>query len=132
MGNIKLDGIPNSKKRTLLTLYFFLMKICKIEPPVLFFLLFLISRCHFSQLLRASFNIIRKKIFVAYFPFLTDSLKHSNPLNAKRDKSFLSKLPYCFLFKDQSDLGQERKCLPSWYLSVKQTSCHLIPYANAE
>ena len=74
-----------------------LIKICKIQPPDFYFLLlvvfisFCINRYHFSKIFRTSFNIIWKKIFVTNFPFLTDSLTP-----AKRDKSFLSMLPYVF------------------------------------
>ena len=63
-----------------------LIKICKIEPPDLLFIIvlisFYISRYHFSQICRTSFNIYLKT------PHL---LKH--PKSAKCDKSFLSILP---------------------------------------
>ena len=66
-----------------------LIKICKILFLVVFISFWI--RYHFSQIFRTSFNIIWKKIFVTNFPFLTDSLTP-----AKRDKSFLSMLPYLF------------------------------------
>ena len=50
-----------------------LAKTCKIEPPDLLFLIafisFYISRYHFSQIFRTSFNIIIKKIFFTNFLF---------------------------------------------------------------
>ena len=53
-----------------------LIKISSYSYQLFYFLLFYISfyirRCHFSELIRISFNIIRKKIFVTNFPFLTD------------------------------------------------------------
>ena len=61
-----------------------LIKIFKIEPPDLLFLVvfisFYISRYHFSQFFRTSFRIIRKKDFRHEFSFLTDSC--SNPSTA--------------------------------------------------
>ena len=61
-----------------------LIKICKIEPPDLLFLVafisFYISRYHFSQIFKNSFHIIRKKDFRHGFSFLTDSLNPSPPL----------------------------------------------------
>ena len=68
-----------------------LIKICKIEPPDLLFLVpfisFYISRYHFSQIFRNSFRIIRKKIFRHEFSFLTDSLNpppaSPHPLNGQ-------------------------------------------------
>ena len=67
-------------------LHFQVIKICKIEPPDLLFLVafisFKISRFHFSQIFRNPFRIIRKKDFPRRFSFLTDSLKpHSPSLN---------------------------------------------------
>ena len=53
-----------------------LIKIFKIEPPDLLFLVvfisFYISRYHFSQIFRTSFRIIRKKDFPREFSFLTN------------------------------------------------------------
>ena len=72
-----------------------LIKICKIEPPDLLFLVafisFYISRYHFSQIFRNSFRIIFKKDFCHKFSFLMDSLKlpPPTPQSAKRDESFL-------------------------------------------
>ena len=72
-----------------------LIKICKIEPPDLLFLVafisFYISRYHFSQIFRNSFRIIFKKDFCHKFSFLMDSLKlpPPTPQSAKCDESFL-------------------------------------------
>ena len=56
-----------------------LIKVCKIQPPDLLFLVvfisFYISRYHFSQIFKTSLNIIWKKVSVTNFPFLTDPLK---------------------------------------------------------
>ena len=85
----------------------FLIKICKIEPPNLLslvaFISFYISRYHFSQILRTSFCIIRKKDFRHKFSFLTDSLKWLK--SAKCDKGLLLMLPYChcmYIFSETS------------------------------
>ena len=52
-----------------------LLKIYKTQlPDLILLMLFYISRYYFPQLFRTSFNIIRKKIFITKFPFLTDSL----------------------------------------------------------
>ena len=79
------------------------IKTCKIEPPDIFILLFVvfisfyISRYHFSQILRTSLNIISKKDFRHNFSFLMDSLKLPHPLNSQNllsvMKVFLSMLP---------------------------------------
>ena len=56
-----------------------LIKMCKIEPPDLPFLVSLISFCisryHFSQIFRTSVIIICKKDFCHKLSILTDSLK---------------------------------------------------------
>ena len=80
-----------------------LIKICKIEPPDVLFLVvfinFYISRYHFSQIFRSSFDIICKKDFRHKFSFLLDSLnppsppRPERPNSAKRDEIFLSMLP---------------------------------------
>ena len=71
-----------------------LIKICKIEPPDLLFIVvfisFYISRYYFSQIFRTSFNIIWKKDFRHEFSFFNRF--------TKSDKSFLSMLPYLGLF----------------------------------
>ena len=46
---------------------------------LLFYIKFYISRHLFSQIFRTFFNIIRKKVFVTSFSFLTDSLKTPYP-----------------------------------------------------
>ena len=56
-----------------------LVKICKINYQIFYFLLFYISfnisRYPFPQIFRTSFNITWKNIFVTNFPFLMDLLK---------------------------------------------------------
>ena len=83
MDNVKLDGITSNIKWKIYaysTLHFrllktissfegtFYKKVARYSYQFLYFLLFFISfyisRCHFSQFFRTSFNIIRKKIFV--------------------------------------------------------------------
>ena len=60
-----------------------LIKVCKIKPPGLLFLVvfisFYISRYHFPQIFRTPFLIIRKKDFGHEFSFLTDSLDPPAP-----------------------------------------------------
>ena len=74
-----------------------LIKICKIKPPDLLFLVvvigFYISRYHFSQIFRTSFRIIRKKDFRHEFSFLTDSL---NPLSPNTN-SLNGQNPLCVM-----------------------------------
>ena len=79
-----------------------LMKIWKIQPSDFLFLVvvisFYITRHYFSELFRASFNIIWKSDFIMNFPFLTDS-SHPSPLlkpskSAKHHERFLLMLPY--------------------------------------
>ena len=79
-----------------------LTKICKIEPPDLLFLVvfisFYISRYHFSQFSRTSFNIICKKDFHHKFSFLTDSLNHpSYPLKNQNPLSVMKVFCWCSL-----------------------------------
>ena len=82
MDNIKMDRILTKIFYIVFqVLKVLLIKICKIQSLDLLFLVvfisFYISRYHFSQVFRTSFNIIWKKIFVTNFPFLTDSLNPS-------------------------------------------------------
>ena len=80
-----------------------LIKICKIQSLDLLFLAvsvsFYISRYHFSQVFRTSFNIVWKKDFHHKFSFLNGFTQTRSPpppyqpKSAKRDKSFLSMLP---------------------------------------
>ena len=87
-----LFPMDNNKKDRILTKFFYivfqilkvlLIKICKIQPLDLLFLVVFISfyiiRYHFSQVFRTSFNIIWKKDFFTNFPFLTDSLTPPPP-----------------------------------------------------
>ena len=59
----------------------------------------------FYKLLELHASLSEKKIFVTNFPFLTDSLKPPHPpyrpKSAKRDKGFLSMLPYSIFFSEQ-------------------------------
>ena len=75
-----------------------LIKICKIQPPDLLFLVvfisFYISRFHFSQIFRTLFNIIWKTDFRDDFSFSMDSLNTPPPppptlLTAKIRKAWL-------------------------------------------
>ena len=92
--NIKMDRIPTTIKWKIhaFTLYFnflkvIIIKLCKIQPPDLLFLVvfisFYISMYHFSQFFRTSFIKILKKDFRPNFPFLKDSLKPPTPLMTK-------------------------------------------------
>ena len=80
--NIKMDRIYTNQNEmknichfyiVLQVLKVFLIKICKTQPPDLLFLAvfisFYISRYHFSQIFRISFNIIWKKAFCHEFSF---------------------------------------------------------------
>ena len=100
--NIKMDGILTKIFYIVFqVLKVLLIKICKIQSLDLLFLVvfisFYISRYHFSQVFRTSFNIIWKKDFLTNFPFLTASLKPpppppEQPKSAKHEKVFLSML----------------------------------------
>ena len=106
-----MDRMPNKIKRKIhssITLNFqvlkvLLIKTCKMKPPDLLFIVvficFYISRYHFSQIFRTSFNIIwRKKFSSRIFLFLrihiTAPWPPWQPKSAKRDKFFLSMLLY--------------------------------------
>ena len=100
--NIKMDRILTKIFYIVFqVLKVLLIKMCKIKSLDLLFLLvfisFYISRYHFSQVFRTSFNIIWEKIFVTNFPFLMDSLKLLYtliaPKSTKHDKCFWSILP---------------------------------------
>ena len=95
--------MDNNKKDRILTKFFYivfqilkvlLIKICKIQPLDLLFLVVFISfyiiRYHFSQVFRTSFNIIWKKDFFTNFPFLTDSLTPPRPPPPPPPLSFFS------------------------------------------
>ena len=81
MDNIKMDRIIKIFYILFQVLKVLLIKICKIQSLDLLFLVvfisFYISRYHFSQVFRTSFNIIWKKIFVTNFFF---QQIHWNPL----------------------------------------------------
>ena len=75
----------------------------KISHQIFYFLLFYVSfytsRHHFSQIIRTSFTIIwkKKKIFLANFPFSTDSLKPLHPLNGQNPLSVTKVFCRCSL-----------------------------------
>ena len=79
-----------------------LIKICKIEPAdllfVVVFISFYISRYHFSQILRNSFRIIRKKDLRHGFSFLTDSLNQPCNFQNKSVNSPFNWVPRNILF----------------------------------
>ena len=111
MDNIKMMEIITTKIKwkmhALFTLYF---KFWRIQPPdFLFFVVFIsfyISRSHFSQIFRTSFNITWKRDFCHKFSFFnrftqTAPLNGQNPLSVT--KVFLSMLPLCaYLWYDLS------------------------------
>ena len=82
-----------------------LIKICKIEPADILFLIvfisFYISRYHFSQIFETSIRIIRKLNFRHKFSFLTDSLTPSHhppvPLNNRNPLSVMKIFCQCSL-----------------------------------
>ena len=91
-----MDGIPTKIRRKIhafFTLYFkfwrlfFVIKICKIQPLDLLFLVvfirFYISRYHFPQILKVQSALSEKKIFITNSPFLMFSLKLPKPLPFK-------------------------------------------------
>ena len=88
-----------------------LISICKISHQIFYFLLFCvsfyISRHNFSQIIRTSSIIIWQKNFVTNFPFLTDSLKPSHPLNSQNSLSVIKIFCRCsliafFFFQNKS------------------------------
>ena len=91
-----------------------LIKICKIQSLDLLFLVvfisFYISRYHFSQVFRTSFNIWKKKDFHHKFSFLTDSsLKFPHPLNSQNLLSVTKVLPML------PNLSQTFKIIMLWW-----------------
>ena len=102
--NIKMDRILIKILYIVFQVLKVLLKnICKIQSLDLLFLVvfisFYISRYHFSQVFRTSFNIIWKKDFCQRFFFfngftqtLTPPASYQ-PKSAKRNKRFLSMLP---------------------------------------
>ena len=105
--NIKMDRILT--KFTTLCFKFWkyipLIKICKTQSLDLLFLTvfisFYISRHHFSQVFRTSFNIIWKKDFRHKFSFFNGftqtSLPHSHPLNSQNPLSVTKVFCQCSL-----------------------------------
>ena len=102
--NIKMDRILIKIVYIMFQVLKVLLKnICKIQSLDLLFLVvfmsFYISRCHFSQVFRTSFNIIWKKDFRQGFFFFngfTQTLTPRalfQPKSAKGNKRFLSELP---------------------------------------
>ena len=86
-----------------------LIKICKTQPPDLLFLFVFISfyvstvSIIFPKLLELHSTISEKCIFAINFPFLTDSLRHPQPLNSQNPlivtKVFFWMLPKLAVFK---------------------------------
>ena len=78
-----------------------LIKICKIQlPDPLFLVIFIsyyISRYHFSQIFRTSFNINQKKIFFTNFPIFMDSLEPPHALNDQNLLSMMEVFQWCSL-----------------------------------
>ena len=78
-----------------------LIKICKIIQPIFYFLLFYISfyitRHHFSQIFRTSFNIIWKKIFCLKFPLFNGFTQTPYPLNGQNPLSVTKVFCWCSL-----------------------------------
>ena len=132
IGNIKLDRIPTKIKRKIhaqkkntcsfytvfQVLEVLLIKICKIQPLDLLFLVifisFYINRYHFSQIFKTSFSIIWKKDFCQNFPFLMESLKLPTPLNNQNLLSMTRVFCRCSLTK--KILCSIRKVLHTTYL----------------
>ena len=129
-----------------------LIKIYKIQRPVLLFLTVLHEFLYHQQIsIFTTFkNFIphyQKKDFCHKFSFFNEFTQTPRPpyqsKSAMRDKSYLSTLPYYFLFTPRVKVTltitenldtyfPNRRCLPSRCLSVKQSSCHLNPPPNAE
>ena len=86
-----------------------LTNICKISHQIFYFLLFYvsfyISRHHFLQIIRTSCIIIWKKDFchkLSFFNWFAQTpAPPYRPKSAKRDKGFLSMLPYSIFFSEQ-------------------------------
>ena len=78
-----------------------LIKVCKIQPPDLLFLVvfisFYISRYHFSQFCKTLFNNIWKKDFRHKFSFFNGFTQIPHPLNSKNPLSVTNIFCWCTL-----------------------------------
>ena len=90
--NIKMNGIPSKIDWKIHPLF-----ISIFYNFLLFCVSFYISRHNFSQIIRTSSIIIWQKNFVTNFPFLTDSLKPSHPLNSQNSLSVIKVFCRCSL-----------------------------------
>ena len=96
--NTNQNQMKNTTPFKIVFQVYYKVLLCKISHQIFYFLLlyisFYISRHHFSQICRTSFNFMWKKIFIPNFPFLMDSLKPPQwPKSVKCDKSFLLIFP---------------------------------------
>ena len=100
-----------------------LIDICKISHQIFYFLLvyvnFYIIRHNFSQIIRTSFIIIWKKDFCHKFFFFSrftqTSAPPERPKSAKRDKCFLSILPYSIFFQNKSLHGRSYQMVQNFW-----------------
>ena len=113
MDKTKLEGIQSKIKWKIHVWWYIVFQVLKVllimkntrlQLPyqffyfLLFYISFNISRYHFLQLFRTSFNIFWKKIFVLHFPFLTDSPKPPTcPLNSQNLLSVAKFFCWCSL-----------------------------------
>ena len=112
MDNIKMDRIPTKFKWKINTCPFYILfqvlkvifiKICKIHPLDLLFLVFVAFTSediifHKGLELHSTLSEKKKKIFVTNFPFLTDSLNpHPHPLNNQSLLSMTKVFCWCSL-----------------------------------
>ena len=112
-----------------------LIKICKMQPlDLLFFVVFIsfyISRYHFSQIFRSSFNIIWKKDFRHKFSFFNGFTQTPHPINSSNrlgvTKFFCQ---YCL-----STCGLKLRCLlymilSGFIITVHVTWISMINFCN--
>ena len=78
-----------------------LIKLCKVLPPdlllLLVFISFYISRYHFSQIFRTSFNIISKNDICHEFSFFNEFIQTPYPLNSQNPLSVTKVFCRCSL-----------------------------------
>ena len=118
--NIKMaEYQTKSNKKYMLFLHYIifqvlkvlLIKIFKVQPPDLLFIIvfitFYISRYHFSQSFRTSFNIIRKKDFRHKFSFFNrfTQTPSPHPLNGQNMLSRTIVFCQCFLNVDRESIA---------------------------
>ena len=107
MDYIKMYRIPTKIKWKIYALFqvlkLLLIKICKIQLLDLLFLVvfisFYISRYHFSQILRTSFNNIWKKDFCHEFSFFIKFTQTPQPLNGQNPLSMTKVFYRCSLHR---------------------------------